>query len=123
MRSYHGKNCRAIAFSDDGGLSFGPVTLATNLVDSVCQASMLRLRNGEILFANPASKKRENMTVRMSDDDGRTWASSTIFYAGPSAYSCMAQLADGMVLCLYERGEKSPYDKITLARFSMNELR
>src|SRR5215213_1904946 len=57
MRSYHGKNCRAIAFSNDGGMTFGPVTLATSLVDSVCQATMLRLRNGEILFANPASKK------------------------------------------------------------------
>jgi sialidase-1 len=117
MRSYHGKNCRALAFSNDGGLSFGPVTLATNLVDSICQASMLRLRSGEILFANPASKKRENMTVRISNHDGKTWGRSTTIESGPSAYSCLAQLADGTVLCLYERGEKSPYEKITIARF------
>jgi sialidase-1 len=118
MRSYHGKNCRAIAFSDDGGLSFGPVTLATNLVDSVCQASSLRLRSGEILFANPASRKRENMTVQISNDDTKTWSRSMTLHTGPSAYSCLAQLADRTVLCLYESGEKSPYEKITLARFS-----
>jgi sialidase-1 len=118
MRSYHGKNCRAIAFSNDGGLSFGPVTLATNLVDSVCQGSMLRLRNGEILFANPASRKRENMMVRISDDDGKTWDRFATIESGPSAYSCLAQRADATVLCLYERGEKSPYEKIALARLS-----
>ena len=123
MRSYHGKNCRAIAFSNDGGLNFGPVTLATNLVDSVCQASMLRLRNDEILFANPSSRTRENLTVRISDDDARSWPRSMTLHAGPSAYSCLGQLPDGTVLCLYECGEKSPYKKITLARFSLEPVK
>jgi sialidase-1 len=119
MRSYHGKNCRAIAFSDDGGLSFGPVTLATNLVDSVCEASLLRLRNDEILFANPASKRRENLTVQISGDDAKTWRRLITLHSGPSAYSCLDQLSDGTILCLYERGEKSPYEKISLAQFSV----
>jgi sialidase-1 len=123
MRSYHGKNCRAIAFSDDGGLSFGPVTLATNLVDSVCQASMLRLRDGEILFANPASKRRENLTVQISGDDAKTWRRLITLHSGPSAYSGLAQLPNGMILCLFECGEKSPYEKITLARFLMSWLK
>lgn len=118
MRSYHGKNCRAIAFSDDGGLTFGLLTLATNLVDSVCQASLLRLRNGEILFTNPASKKRENLTVRLSADDANNFDRSVTIESGSSAYSCLAELPDGTVLCLYEHGEKSPYEKISLARFS-----
>jgi sialidase-1 len=118
MRSYHGKNCRAIAFSNDGGLTFGPVSLAMNLVDSICQASLLRLRNGEILFANPASKKRENLAIRISNDDAKTFDRFTTIESGPSAYSCLAELPDGTVLCLYERGAKSPYEKITLARFA-----
>jgi sialidase-1 len=119
MRSYHGKNCRAIATSKDGGLSFGPVTLAMALVEPVCQASMLRLRDGEILFANPASTKREKMTIRLSNDDAKTWVAGKTLHEGPSAYSCLAQVGDGTVICLYERGEKSPYEKITLARFTL----
>lgn len=117
MRSYHGKNCRAIATSEDAGLTWSPVVLETNLVDSVCQATMLRCSSGEILFANPASRKRENMTVRLSVDDARTWSRSRQLYAGPSAYSCLAQLPDGTILCLYERGLKSPYETICLERF------
>lgn len=120
MRSYHGQNCRAIATSNDGGLTFGPVTLATNLVEPVCQASLYRLSDGAILFANPASKKRENLSVRISNDNARTFSESKTLYAGPSAYSCLAQLPNSEILCLYERGEKSPYEQITLARLSLH---
>jgi len=122
MRSYHGKNARAIATSTDGGLTFSPVTLDTNLVDSVCQASILRYSSDQILFANPASKKRENMTIRLSTNDGQTWTASRVLCPGPSAYSCLARLKDGTILCLYERGEKSPYEKITLTRLSITAL-
>jgi len=122
MRSYHGQHCRAVATSGDGGITFSSITLATNLVDSVCQASLLRVRDGTILFANPASTKRENLTIRVSRDDAKTWASSKLLHAGPSAYSCLAQLPDGTVLCLYENGEKSPYEKITLAFLPLNSI-
>ena len=37
---------------------------------------------------------------------------------GPSAYSCLAVLADGAIACLYERGNKSAYETITLARLA-----
>lgn len=122
MRSYHGQNCRAVATSNDGGLTFGPVTLATNLVEPVCQASLFRLSNGTILFANPASKKRENLSLRISNDNARTFSDPKTLHAGPSAYSCLGQLPNGEILCLYERGEKSPYEKITLARILRTSL-
>jgi sialidase-1 len=124
MRSYHGQNCRAIATSKDGGLTFGPVTLATNLVDSVCQASLFRLSDGKILFANPDSKKREMMRVKISDDgSAENWSRWMTLHEGPAAYSCLAQLSDGTVLCLYECGQKSPYEKIALARFSVGPIK
>jgi sialidase-1 len=124
MRSYHGKNCRAISRSTDGGLTFAPATLATDLVDPVCQASLFKLESSAILFANPASTKREMLTVRISKDAaGAKWSQGTTLHNGPSAYSCLAQLPDGTVLCVYERGEKSPYEKITLARFPASWLR
>jgi sialidase-1 len=118
MRSYHGKNRRAAATSSDGGLTWSEVALEEALIEPVCQASLIALGGGRLLFSNPASKKREKLTVRSSPDDGRTWPASNVLNAGPSGYSSLAVLPDGSIGCLYERGEKTYRDKITLARFT-----
>jgi sialidase-1 len=57
------------------------------------------------------------MTVRMSRDEGRTWPVARLVHEGPSAYSSLAQLKDGRIGLLYERGDKSPYERITFALF------
>src|SRR5262249_39650117 len=54
-----------------------------------------------------------------SRDEGKTWPISKTLHSGPTAYSCMAVLPDRTIACLYECGEKSPYEKLTLARFSL----
>jgi sialidase-1 len=128
IRSYHGKNCRAIAYSKDGGETWSDVTLDKTLVESKCQASLLRLteaKNGgknRILFANPAATERKNMTVRLSYDECKTWPVSKVLNPGKSVYSELALAPDGTILCLYENGEKDQYEKITLARFTLEWL-
>ncbi len=122
MRSYHGKNRRAVATSRDGGLTWSAVTLDEALVEPVCQASLIRFPEegkDRLLFCNPASLKRERMTVRLSEDGGKTWPAARELYRGPSAYSCLAVLPGGDVGCLYERGERSAYERVTLARFGL----
>ena len=61
MRSYAGKNRRAIAASTDGGLTFCQPTLDQALIEPVCQASLIRYAAGDplLLFSNPANTKRE----------------------------------------------------------------
>lgn len=128
MRSYHGANCRAYAQSQDGGLTWSEVRLDQALVEPICQAGLVRYPSedngglGWLLFSNPASTKRENMTIRLSQDGGRTWPISKPLYAGPSAYSDLAVAADGTICCLYERGEGHPYERISLARFALDWL-
>lgn len=122
MRSYHGRNLRAIATSKDGGLTWSDVTFDPALVEPVCQASLIRFKGG-LLFSNPASKKRANMTVRASFDDGATWPIAKVLDPGPSGYSCLAELPDATLACLFERGEKSYRDRIVLARFTMGGLK
>jgi sialidase-1 len=114
---------RAISRSSDGGLTWSPIKHDAPLVEPICQASIRRwpseagATNGRILFSNPAtSTARKEMTVRLSEDDGQTWPWRRRLWAGPSAYSSLAIASDGIVLCLYERGERTPYEKITLAR-------
>jgi sialidase-1 len=125
MRSYRGTSRRLVAFSKDGGETFSDPVEDRQLIEPVCQASILRCpgEQGGILFSNPASTKRERMTVRLSRDEGKTWPHALTLHAGPSAYSCLAVLPDGTIVCLYERGDQSAYETITCARFSLSSLR
>jgi sialidase-1 len=115
---------RGVAVSEDGGETFAAARHDTALVEPICQGSILRYswgKNGVILFANPASTKREKMTVRESRDEGQTWSDGRVVWDGPAAYSCLVKLQDGQVGLLYEAGEKKPYERIELARFGMGE--
>jgi sialidase-1 len=118
MRSYLGKNRRAIASSADGGVTWTSPTLDETLIEPVCQASVVRIpgNKNRLAFSNPASLKREKMTLRLSCDEGRSWTPGKILHNGPAAYSDLATTPDGTILCLYERGLKHPYETITLAR-------
>lgn len=128
MRSYHRQNRRALAVSRDGGDTWSEVTLDPALIEPVCQASVIKYpgrrgrKSREILFSNPASTKREKMTVRFSPDDGATWTAARELHAGPAAYSSLVTLRGGWIGCLYERGDQNPYEKVTFARFTRKWL-
>ena len=126
MRSYHGKHRRAVQNSRDGGLTWGELHLDETLIEPVCQASLLttvplgKKGNGQLLFSNPAATTRTRMTIRLSEDDGRTWKHSRVIHEGPAAYSSLAILRDKTVGLLYERGETRPYERITFAHFNLD---
>lgn len=124
MRTYMGNNRRLVAISKDGGETFTKPVEDKELVEPVCQGSILRLPGdgGGLLFSNPASLKRENLTVRLSRDEGKTWTQSCVLHTGPAAYSCLTVLPNGEIGCLYERGEKTPYECIAFARFDRRSL-
>jgi sialidase-1 len=122
MRSNHGRNLRAVATSTDGGATWTAPADASVLVEPVCQASLIRHDAAKLLlFSNPAAKTRVSLTVRASADHGATWRDVAVLHPGPSAYSCLVALSPTEAGCLYERGEKRPYEKITFARFSLRE--
>jgi sialidase-1 len=129
MRSYRGHGCRAQALSRDGGMTWSEAEDQPELPEPICQASLVRYTwpqphgRSRILFSNPAhAKRRENLTLRLSYDEGKTWPVGKRLHAAFAAYSCLAALPDGDIACLYERGEKQTYEKITFARFTLNWL-
>ncbi len=124
MRTYQANNRRQVAISKDGGETFTKPVEDAALIEPVCQGSILRLPgpHGGILFANPASTKREKLTVKLSRDEGKTWAHARQLHAGPAAYSCLTVFPNGEIGCLYERGDKTPYETITFARFPRDWL-
>jgi sialidase-1 len=121
-RNYVGDKRRAYAWSRDGGLSFPETGWDEQLIEPICQASIIRHSTGGVIFANPASTARERFTVRLSRDECRTWSAGRLLHPGPAAYSDLAVRGDGAICCLYERGEASPYETLTLARFDLDWL-
>ena len=51
-----------------------------------------------------AHSARRDLTLWASADDGATWPRRRLLRAGPSAYSDLAVLPDGQLLCVYETG-------------------
>jgi sialidase-1 len=119
------ENFRMVATSDDLGRSFSRTTPDRSLIEPPAQASILRLSTAEtgdrnrLLFANPASTRRENLTVRLSYDEGSSWPVARVIDSGPSAYSSLVVLSDRSIGVLFERGARSPYEKITFARLTL----
>jgi sialidase-1 len=127
MRNHPPKpdNFRMIARSDDGGRTLSAAVPDRALIEPPAQASLIRFSTAKardqnrLLFANPASAARERMTVRVSDDEGLTWPVSRVVHDGPAAYSSLVVLPDGTIGVLFERGDRSPYERLTLARFTL----
>jgi len=115
---------RLLAFTRDAGETWDRVLVATDLPDPVCQGSMISFLppggRRVLLFSNPAStSRRENLTVRVSQDDGANWPAGKPIYAGSSAYSDLVAAANGTLGVLYE---KDDYTTIAYARFTYDWL-
>lgn len=118
MRNYRGTNRRAVGISRDRGVTWTEFREDESLLEPVCQASVLRLVHGNrqwedlLVFSNPASAKRERLTVRLSRDGGASWPDERVLWPGPAAYSDLVELGDGRIACLFEYGEQRPYETI-----------
>ncbi len=130
------RKSKAYSWSSDGGETWSPVELTTQIPGVSCQASILRLLNdsqsnpryliSSIEFAHtispPPGKQRKKLNLYVSDDECATWRQSLVITPGHAAYSDLVALPDGTILCFYEGGEKTPHESISLARFDQAEI-
>jgi sialidase-1 len=99
----------------------------STLVDPACNASIIRytsVKDGDdknrLLFANANSAdRRENLTVRISYDEGKSWSEGKTVYAGGSAYSSMTVLQNGNIGVFFE---KDSYKENAFVTFSLEWL-
>jgi len=130
MRNHPPKpeNFRMIATSGDGGRTLSTAVPDRTLIEPPAQASLIRFSTAassdrnRLLFANPASTTRERLTVRLSYDEGTTWPVSRVIHDGPAGYSSLVVMPDRSIGVLFERGDRSPYERITFARFTLEWL-
>jgi sialidase-1 len=101
---------RIIAISHDGGQKWDTTYFDHNLPDPVCQGSILGLGKKTIAVCNDADTiHRNNLTVRVSFDEGKSWkinkdiAHAPEGYKGDfSAYSDIVSLPGKKIGVLYE---------------------
>ena len=97
------------------------------LTDPGCNGSIIRYTSTEagddknrLLFSNAnSSDSRENMTVRLSYDEGLTWTEGKTIYAGSAAYSSLVALDNGEIGLFFE---KDAYQENVFVRFSLDWL-
>ena len=102
---------RKTAISEDGGVTWSKLEDDRTLIEPTCQASILRYSwpedgKSRIVFCNPATQKsRTKGLIRVSEDEGKTWAWSKEIYAGGFAYCCLTKMPDDKVGVLFERDD------------------
>ena len=140
---------RLITVSPDGISGWSEPVFDHELVEPICMGSIIGFTEEDntrrVVFSNPGVLERtmpggpgeqgigahetgkpfdrKRLTVRLSEDDCRTWSASRILEDGPSGYSDLAVLRDGTLLCFYECGiVDRMYDDryLRLARFNID---
>lgn len=134
---------RIITTSKDGATGWSTPRFDDALLEPICMGSIIRLSladgggKNRILFSNPdnlaradgreepgKNRDRKNVSVKLSYDEGATWAVNKPIEPGPSMYSDLAVTKSGTILCFYGRGTKPGFagEFLTLARFNLEWL-
>ncbi len=120
------KGIRYLHTSNDNGKTWVS-TPDSLLIDPGCNASIIRYTSvkagddkNRLLFSNAkTSNVRENMTLRISYDEGKTWSEGKTIYSGKSAYSSLTVLKNGDIGLFFE---KDGYKENVFVRISLEWL-
>lgn len=105
---------RIVVRSNDGGETWGDISFDKNLPDPVCEGSILNIgiKKGKhmLAFCNAAdTAHRDNLMLRISFDEGNSWAKSFLLDKSPdgkkdfTAYSDIVLMNKKEIGVLYER--------------------
>jgi sialidase-1 len=132
IRTGDKKLLRAVAVSPDGISHWTKPEFDPHLYDPVCDAGIARYDIHRILFSNPDSSAmprkssgqglRQNLTIRMSENEGKTWPMSRLLVAGPTGYSDIAvDPKSKEIFDIYEMPDdpKSKALSLYVARFNL----
>jgi sialidase-1 len=119
---------RLFTYSENGASNWTVPVFADELFEPICCGSMCRLSRkpfqsvNRILFCNPDSRldpwmasraatprsarnrRRANLSIRMSYDEGVSWPISRVIDPGIAGYSDVAVSPDGVIHVFYEGG-------------------
>lgn len=125
-RNHYGTTTRLITYTSDLGTTWEPYTFDDTLIDPICQGHITRYTStldgfdkNRLLFSNPGNtSSRVDGTLRISYDEGKTWAFSKLYQSGDSNYSCISILPDGKIGVFYEVN----HSLLRFKRFNLEDL-
>lgn len=125
-RNHYGNGTRLVTYTSDLGTTWEPYSFDPTLIDPICQGNITRytsildgFEKNRILFSNPGNTSaRIDGTLRISYDEGQTWAYSKLYQVGDSNYSCITILPNGKIGVLYEVN----HSLLRFKRFSLEDL-
>jgi sialidase-1 len=135
----------AVTFSADGATNWTTPVFHPDFYTPISFATAVRLTGADspggkmrLLFVHPddpekrevitwwGGRPRENETIRLSYDEGKTWPVAKSIEPGRAGYADIAVGNDGMLYCLYERGYVADNQLneryFTIARFNLEWL-
>ena len=107
------KGVRKFCISQDRGMTWGKSYLQSDIQDPACNGDIMRYSTTKegalkniILHSIPDENRiRQNVSVLLSYDEGRTWPVKKTILSGLSAYSSMTVLPDGTIGIVVEEGK------------------
>ena len=120
---------RIVGLSENGGTTWQETYFDSQLPDPICEGSILNIGSTKgkniLAFSNAADvKRRDQLTLRISYDDGKTWPKAMLIAKGKTeeeskedfaAYSDLVKVNKRSVGILYER---SNYSQIVYSQIS-----
>jgi len=139
IRSESKAHRRLVTYSKDGATGWTKPVFDDALLEPICMASIARFddKTPRLLFSNPdtldktnakpmpgQSRDRKNLSIKLSEDDGKTWKVNRVLEPSFSGYSDLDVGSDGTIYCFYEHGTtdgKNIYRSgaLGLARFNL----
>lgn len=118
---------RSFSTSDDGGKTWSPHRAGLPVSPVACAIERYTSKaagddRDRIVWTGPKGPGRQNLVVRISEDEGRTFAVERSIASGPAAYSDLTILKDRSIGVLWERGAAHGYQFITFTRLTREAL-
>lgn len=95
--------------SADGGEHWGEQGLWPEMTVTACNGEMLRVDDATLIHSVPNSMSREDVSLFVSHDEGRSWHDPVLLTPGPSVYSSLTMLPDGTIGAFVERNPGGPF--------------
>ena len=106
----HGE--RGYNLSEDGGQTWGKQGTWPEMCVNACDGDIINLGDSLLLQSVPNSMKRENVSVFVSRDNGKTWPYVKTVCPYESVYSSMTVLPDGTIGMYYEENPDVSFDMV-----------
>lgn len=97
LMSIRQRGNRGYNISTDGGQTWAKQQRWEDICTNACDGDIIRYDENTLLHSVPNSMKRENVSVFVSNDEGKTWPYSKSICHYKSVYSSLAVLPDGTI--------------------------